>query len=115
MPYLARINFPCLANAELAHGNALAVEHAVDVVVRKNEQLRRIGKRLIFRKPCCLGVAMRADDWQVPYGCVKATRNRARFRISGEKPVRMQNGQCVRLHEYVSSTILRQKHVVRPL
>ena len=62
-PDASRIGFDRAAvdarHAEILQRHALAVEHAKDVMVRRHEELRRIGERLVLREPARIGVAVR--------------------------------------------------------
>ena len=70
-PDLARVLDLRLADFQIVHGDALAVEHAEDVVVGLDEQRGGIRERLVVGKPGRLGVPVRADDGQVFYLCVQ--------------------------------------------
>ena len=48
-------------NAHRLHRNALAVEHAKEVVVGLEEELGRVGEWFVLGKPARLGVAVRAE------------------------------------------------------
>ena len=43
---------------------SLAVEHSKQIVVRRQEQVGRVGKRVVQRKPRRIGMTVRADDRQ---------------------------------------------------
>ncbi len=65
-PDVSRIDFDRTTvnarNAEVLHRYALAVEHAKHIMVRRHEQLRGIGKRLVLREPARVGMTMRRYD-----------------------------------------------------
>ena len=71
-------------------GDALAVEHAVHVVVGHDEKPSRIRERLVVGEPLRVGMAMRADDRQVGDRPVKLARDRPRRRIRRKQPIRME-------------------------
>ena len=52
-------------NAQFFHRDAPAVKHPEDIVIRDQEQLGRIGKGGIVRKPARIGVAVGADDGKI--------------------------------------------------
>src|SRR6185437_3891124 len=69
-PDLARIGLlPSvrLRNSERLHADSLRIQHAEDVVIRLDEERRRIRKRLVVCKPLRIRMSMRADDRQVRY------------------------------------------------
>ena len=74
-------------DAEILQRDALAVEHAEDVMVRHHEQPRRIGERLVLGVPARIGVAVRGDDRQGLDVVVEAPRHGAGGRIGRKKPV----------------------------
>ena len=74
-------------HAEILERDALAVEHAEDIVIRHDEELRRVGKRLVQRIPGRIGVAVRRDDRQVAHLAIEAARHGAGRRIGGEEAV----------------------------
>src|SRR3546814_14846367 len=49
-------------DAEFLQPDALAVEHAENVMVRPDEEFRRIGKRLVTGVPARVGMAMGGQD-----------------------------------------------------
>ena len=70
-------------HAEILQPHALAEQHAEDVVVGHDEQLRRIRERLVQRIPARIGVAVRADDRQVLDAGIEVAGERARMRFGG--------------------------------
>ena len=90
-PHRARVELRLLSgegwNAERRKVDALAVEHAEDVVVGHHEKRRRIGKRRVLRIPARIGVAVRRDDRQVLDTGVEAARHGARPRIGRKQPI----------------------------
>ena len=50
-PHLARVLQLRLPDFKILHGNALAVEHPIDVVIGLHKQLCRVGEGLVFCKP----------------------------------------------------------------
>ncbi len=95
-PDLAAVGFRPAAvgarHAEAFKADALGEQHAEDVVVGSNEQLGGIGKRLVFRKPARVRVAVRADDRFVRDRLVKGACDLAGLRICRKQPVWRQ--QC---------------------
>ena len=55
--------------------HALAVQHAVDVMIRRKEEFGRIAERGVIGKPGRVRMPVRADDRQVPYLPVEPSRN----------------------------------------
>jgi hypothetical protein len=53
------------ADLKIGHGDALAQEHAIDVVVGLHKELCRIRERLVLGEPSRLRVPVRADDGQI--------------------------------------------------
>ena len=74
-------------HAEILEPHALAEQHAEDVVVRHDEQLRGIGERLVQRIPARVGVAVRADDRQVLDAGMEVAGNRPRPLFGGEQQI----------------------------
>ena len=93
-PDFARIGLDRAAvdprHAEVLETHALAVEHAMHVVVGNDEQPRRIGERRVVGEPLRIGVAVRADDRQAGDRRVERARNVARLGIGGKQSVRVQ-------------------------
>ena len=79
-----------LPHAEVGQRHPLRAEHAEHVVVRRYEQLRRIGKRRILGIPARIGVPVRADDRQPSDFGMKAPRHRPGALLDGEQPVRIK-------------------------
>ena len=90
-PDLARVALrgaavdPC--DPEVLEPDALAVEHAKYIMIRREQQARGIRKGHVVRKPLWIGVPMGADDGQVPDQLVKIARNCPRGRIGRKQPV----------------------------
>jgi hypothetical protein len=68
-PYFARVALAVIAwrtslraNPEIFERHALAVEHPIDVVIRCDQQLCRIGKRFVVREPARIGMPMWANN-----------------------------------------------------
>ena len=106
-PDLARIGLDRAAvlarNAHVLQRHVLAVKHAENVVVGRDEQPCRIGEGRILGIPARIGMAVRRDDRQVAHLGVKAARDRARREIHREQPVgvdqrRGERGGSLRLH-----------------
>lgn len=75
------------ADAQVFEGHSLAVEHAVYIMIRNNEQLSGVGEGLVAGKPLWIGVSMGAEDRQVAHAGVKLSRDAARRWISGKQSV----------------------------
>ena len=85
-------------NAEIVQPQALAVQHSEDVVVRGDQQRRRIRERGIVGEPLRVRVPVRTHDRQVLYDRVQAPREIARCDIRGEQAVGVEvhrNGHFV--------------------
>ncbi len=87
-PDFARIGFDRAAvdarHAQVLETHALAVEHAMHVVVGNDEQPRRVGERRVVRKPLRIRVAVRADDRQLGDRSVERAGDVARLAIGGK-------------------------------
>ena len=77
-------------HAEVGERHALRAEHAEDVVVGDDEELRRIGERQVLGVPARVGVAVRADDRQVAHLGVERARKAPHRGIGRKQPVRIQ-------------------------
>jgi hypothetical protein len=80
-------------HAEAFQRNALAEQHAEDIVVRDDQQARRIGERLVEGIPARIGVAVRTDDRQVLYGGVECAGDRTHARLGREQQIGVD--QCI--------------------
>jgi|GEM_PF-4722718 len=93
LPNRARVRLNRLAidpgHAQIAQRDALAREHAKDIVIGHNEQLRRVGKAGVLGKPARVAMAMRADDRQVRDLLIECARKVARSRFRGQEAVRV--------------------------
>jgi hypothetical protein len=69
--------------------HSLAIKHAIQIVVRGEQQVHGIAERLVIGEPGRIGVAMRADDRQVAYRRVQRARQRARPDVGRKKAVRV--------------------------
>ena len=76
--------------AQRGKRDALAVEHAIDIMIRREQQAGRIGPRRIVGEPARIGVAVRADDRRIGDGGVKRPRDIARAGIRREQSVGVQ-------------------------
>ncbi len=72
---------------EILEPDALAVEHAKYVMIRREQQAGGVRKGNVVREPFWIGVPMGADDGQVPDQFVKIARNGPRGRIGRKQPV----------------------------
>ncbi len=72
--------------------HALRVQHAEDVMVRLQQQRRRVGEGLVLRKPARIRVPMRTDDGQVLHRFVQSACDRpGQCPIHRKKPVSIQH------------------------
>ena len=93
-----------LPDLQVVHRDALAVEHPEDIVVGLDEELGRIGKRLVAGKPCRLGMAVGADDGQICYFLVEILGDSARSRLGREQAIGIdQYGIHLTPHESATS------------
>src|SRR3546814_1655528 len=67
-----------------------AVEHAENVMVRPDEEFRRIGKRLVTGVPARVGMAMGGQDGKAADAVIEPPRQRARLVIGREQPILVQ-------------------------
>ncbi len=81
---------PARGDAEPREIDALAVEHPQQIVIRRQQQLRRVAERLVVGEPGGVGVSVRADDREMPHVLVERTRNGAHARLGGQQPVIVQ-------------------------
>jgi hypothetical protein len=79
-------------NAKLFQPDALAEQHAENVVIGHDQQLRRVRKRLVQRKPARVRMTMRADDRQVLDRGIERAGQRKRASFGGKQQIRI--GQC---------------------
>ena len=70
--------------------DALAVQHAIQVVVRREQQFGRVGERLVPGEPLRIGVAVRTDDRQLGNFTVQPLRDAASCGVGGKQPVGVQ-------------------------
>src|SRR5690348_15060858 len=78
--------------------HTLAVQHPEDVVIRDDQQRRRIGERLVVGEPSRIGMAVRTDDRQIADRLVQMPRDLSRRRIGREKPIRMKQQRLLFFH-----------------
>ena len=110
-PHFARVFDLGLADLQIVQRNALAVEHAVDVMVGLHEQLCRIGKGLVVREPTGLRVPVRTDDGQGANLCVESACDGSSGRIGGKKSVFVeQHDRVVPWPERLRSQLRRSDH-----
>ena len=91
-PIVSAIHGPAVGagHAQVLHRHALAVEHAEDIVVGRDQQLGRIGEGFVQREPGRIGVAVRADDRQVLDFGIQPAGHGARLRIRWKQAIRMK-------------------------
>ncbi len=82
-------------NAEVGQRHALRAEHAEDVVVGDDEELRGIGEGQVLGVPARVGMAVRADDRQVADLGVERARKAAHRGIGRKQPIRIQQRHAV--------------------
>jgi hypothetical protein len=107
-PDLARILQLGVANLQIFQRDSLAIEHPVDVVIGLDEELCRVGERLVFRKPGRLRMPVRADDGQVSNVCVQRFGNLAHCGFGGKQTVFMNQ------HDGISALWLEDSEVRPP-
>lgn len=93
-PDSARVFDDGLTDAEIVHGDALAIEHAEDVVIGLDEEGGGIGEGLIFCEPRSLGVPVRADERQLCNVRVKGASDFPRGRVGGKEAVFVDEHGC---------------------
>src|SRR3546814_13336445 len=76
--------------AEFLQPDALAVEHAENVMVRPDKEFRRIGKRLVTGVPARVGMAMGGQDGKAADAVIEPPRQRASLVIGREQPILVQ-------------------------
>ena len=86
-PGLARVGGPAAADAEGREVDACGVQQARDVVVVRDEQVGRVGERLVIEQQRRGDVAVRGDDRQLRHRFVQPPGDVAGGRIGGEQPV----------------------------
>jgi hypothetical protein len=64
-------------DAEILEAHTLAVEHPENIMVRCNEQRRRIGERCVVGEPLRIGMPMRAHDRQILHRRIQCAGERA--------------------------------------
>ena len=77
----------CSRDPERFKRYALAVQHAKDVMIRNDQQRRRIGKRFVVGKPLRIRMPVRADYRQHPNFGIRPPGDGALRRIGREQPV----------------------------
>ena len=82
-------------NAEVGERHALRAEHAEDIVVGDDEELRRVGEGQVLGVPARVGMAVRADDRQVAYLGVERARKAPHRGIGWKQAIRIQKGHAV--------------------
>jgi hypothetical protein len=77
-------------NAERFQRDALAVEHAVEIVIRDEQQARGVLPRRVGGKPGRVGVAVRTQDGQIACAGEDPASDFAQPGVRREEPVRVQ-------------------------
>jgi hypothetical protein len=80
-------------DAELAGGDALAVEHPGQVVVGDDEQAGRVGERAVLRHQARVDVPVGADQRQVGGALVELAGDRPGALVGREQPVGVKTHQ----------------------
>ena len=93
-PDLARVFDLLLTDFEVVQRDALAVQHAEDIVVWLDEQGRRVGEWLVGGEPGCLGMSVGADDGQVFYLRVQGSSNLECAGFGWKQAVFMEQHGC---------------------
>src|ERR1700739_1214393 len=89
-PYLSRIGNALATDPEFFQANPLTVEHPENIMIGKDEQAHRIGKRCILGKPAGIAMAVWAPQWQIANGRKEPLRYRPNIRVRGQKPIVIQ-------------------------
>ena len=76
---------------ELLRRDALRDQHAGDVVVRDDQELRRVGERPVVGQVGRLDVSVHADERQLRGLAVQPAGDRADLGVDGQGPVRVQD------------------------
>ena len=84
------------ADPERLERDPLAVEHPVEVVIRRDEQLHGVGEVLVRGEPARVGVTVRAHDRQSGDRGVQPTSDGACRRLGGKQPILGQDERWVR-------------------
>ena len=79
-------------HAEILQPHALREQHPEYVMIRHDQQLRRIGERFVERVPARVGMAMRTDDRQPLHALIEGAGDRTHSVLGGEQAIRMR--QC---------------------
>ncbi len=77
-------------HAELLQRDALAEQHAVEIVVRRQQQAGRVGERRVGREPLRIGMPVRADDRQAGHIVIQTPRDRPDLGFGREKTIRIK-------------------------
>ena len=68
----------------------MGVQHPVDVVVRGDQQRRRVVEWDVVGQPLRRHVAVRRDDRQILDTLVQLPGDRAETRLGGQQPIRVK-------------------------
>ena len=79
-----------LADAEVGQRNAVGVQHPVDVVVRGDQQRRRVAERGVVGQPLRGHVPVRGDDRQVLDTLIELARCRTEPGLSRQQSIRIK-------------------------
>ncbi len=90
-------------------GNALRIEHAEQVVVGGQQQVRRVVEGFVVREPGRVGVAVRADDRQGPHLAVEPPGDGPRIRIGRQQAVFVEDERAGHGHSLVTGVIPGRK------
>lgn len=89
-PDLARIGDLPASDFEIFQGDALAVQHAEDIVVRLDKERYGIRKGLVVSEPGSLRMAMRTDDGKIANSLIDPPGDSTSCLFGGKEPVRME-------------------------
>jgi hypothetical protein len=76
-------------HTEVFQAHALAVEHPEYIVIRNEQQRRRVAEGGVIGEPLWVGVSMRTDDGQMTRQRVQAPRDCTLRGLGGKQPIRM--------------------------
>ena len=77
-------------DAEIVQIDALAVQHAKQIMIRRQQQLGRVTERRIAGEPLRVGMTVRAQDRQVTHFRIQAAGDLPNGGFSGEQTIFVQ-------------------------
>ena len=81
---------PALSDTQFVQGHPIGVQQPGDVVIRRDEQGSRIGKRFVVEQQVRVDVTVRADQRKLSHRVVQAARHRSFAGVEWQQPIRMQ-------------------------